>query len=357
MVAARARRRVPGERGDDRELERRRRAGGVSVAGRRKQGKPVGPTLAHRVEYLLARGLESLVSALPEGAADRLGGGVGRLVESLGIRRSAVEANLRIAFPDAPEEWIRETARAAYRHLGREAAAILRLSRLDPQAIVERTETRGWEDLLDALAEGNGALLVTGHYGNWEIAAATVASRGVPVAAIVKRMGNRLVDARLEELRRRLGVESIEMRDAPRQVPRVLKENGVVGIVADQDARGSGVFVPFFGRPASTHRGPALFALRLGAPVFACTARRKPGPEVRYEVYGHRVPVRRTGDLEADVLHLTGELATALEDDVRAAPEQYFWFHRRWKTAPPAEPPRGTGGTSSVTEGTSPRPG
>lgn len=311
------------------------------------------PSFAHRGEYLAARALESLVSALPEGAADRLGEAMGRLVGGpLGIRRSTVEANLRLAFPDASEEWIRETTRAAYRHLGREAAAILRLSRLDPDAIVARTEPHGWEELHAALDEGNGALLVTGHYGNWEIAAATVASRGLPIAAIVKRMRNPLVDARLEELRRRLGVETIVTGDAPKQVPRVLRAGGVVGIVADQDARRTGVFVPFFGRPASTHRGPALFALRLDAPVFACTARRKPGPGVQYVVSGHRVPVRRTGDLEADVTHLTRELAAALEEDVRGAPEQYFWFHRRWKTAPPPEPAAATAGTKEEHDGT-----
>lgn len=296
-------------------------------------------SLAHRAEYAAARTLETLVSSVPERLADGIGARLGARAYALGIRRRVVEANLRIAFPEAPEAWLRETARAAYVHLGREAAAILRLSRMDPAAIVERTTTtRGWEELQEALAEGRGAILSTGHFGNWEIAAAAVASRGVPVAAIVKRMGNRLVDARLEELRRRLGVQSIEMHHAPRLVPRVLRAGGVVGIVGDQDARRSGVFVPFFGRPASTHRGTALFALRLEAPVFAAAARRLPGAEARYEVGGHRVPLPGTGDLEADVVRLTRELAAALEAAVRAAPEQYFWFHRRWKTAPPPEP-------------------
>jgi KDO2-lipid IV(A) lauroyltransferase len=206
---------------------------------------------------------------------------------------------------------------------------------------------KGWDELEGALAEGNGCILVTGHYGNWEIAAATVASRGVPIAAIVRRQGNRLVDERLDQLRRRLGVETIYQGEAPSRVPRVLRGNGVVGIVGDQDARRAGIFVPFFGRPASTHRGPALFALRLGAPVFACVARRLPEAGVRYEVAGERVPVPRTGDLEADVRALTALLAARLEAQVRRAPEQYFWFHRRWKTQPRAEPAaneRGTGG-------------
>ena len=292
----------------------------------------------HRVEYALARTLEGAVSALPEGAADAFGRRLGSAVYRLGIRRRTVEENLRLAFPEQTDAWREDVCRRAYQHLGREAAAMLRLARLDRQAVVERTVTRGWDEMEEALSEGRGCILVTGHYGNWEIAAAAVAARGVPISAIVRRQGNLLVDQRLDDTRRRLGVETIVQRDAPRAVPRALRKNGVVGIVGDQDARRAGVFVPFFGRPASTHRGPALFALRFGAPVFACVARRLPGPGVRYEVSGTRVPVRSTGDLEADIQVLTAELAARLEASIREAPEQYFWFHRRWKSKPPPEP-------------------
>ena len=298
---------------------------------------PQRHSAAHRVEYALARTLETAVATLPEGAADGVGRRIGAAVYRLGIRRKVVEENLRLAFPERGEAWIHATARAAFQHLGREAAAILRLSKLDPGAIVDRTVPVGWDEMEGALDEGRGCILVTGHYGNWEIAAATVASRGVPIAAIVRRQGNKLVDARLDLLRRRLGVETITQREAPSRVPRLLRKNGVIGIVGDQDARGSGIFVPFFGRPASTHRGPALFALKLNAPVFACVARRLPESRVRYEVSGTRVPVVRTGDTEADVQALTAELAARLEAEIRKAPEQYFWFHRRWKTKPPAE--------------------
>jgi KDO2-lipid IV(A) lauroyltransferase len=307
------------------------------MAEPRKTAPAPRHSAAHRVEYALARTLETAVSALPERAADGVGRRVGRAVYGLGIRRKVAEENLRLAFPERGEAWIHATARAAYEHLGREAAAILRLSRLDRRAIVDRTVPVGWDAMEDALALGRGVMLVTGHYGNWEIAAATVASRGVPIAAIVRRQGNLLVDERLNQLRARLGVEIVTQRDAPSRVPRLLRKNAVIGIVGDQDARRAGVFVPFFGRPASTHRGPALFALKLGAAVFSCVARRLPGPTVRYEVAGQNVPVPRTGDLEADVTALTAELAARLEGEIRKAPEQYFWFHRRWKTQPPAE--------------------
>lgn len=293
----------------------------------------------HQAEYGLVRVLEGLANTLPQRAANRLGGTVGGLVHTaLGIRRGTVESNLKAAYPDATDDWVRATAEAAYQHLGREAVATLRLASSDSEVVRRCTHLHGWEDFEAALARGRGALLVTGHFGNWEMAAASIAARGIPIAAIVKRQTNRRVDARFESTRRRLGVRTIDLDDAPRQVPRALRAGQVIGVVADQDARDSGVRVPFFGRPASAHRGPALFALRLGAPVFASAMRRLPGPALAYEGVMEHVPVQRTEDLDADVRSLTAVLAERLEAAVRQAPEQYFWFHRRWKTALPKEP-------------------
>jgi Kdo2-lipid IVA lauroyltransferase/acyltransferase len=295
--------------------------------------------------------MQAVLARVPAAAAEAAGSMLGRVAYGpVGIRRNVVEQNLRLAFPDADEAWVTATARAAYAHLAREAAMMMRLSTLSAADVRERTDVQGWDELQDALGEGRGVILFTGHFGNWEIAAASVASRGVPIAAIVREQGNRLFDAHLNRVRRSLGVETIYQRDAPRQVPRVLRAGGIVGIVGDQDARGSGVFVPFFGRPASTHRGPALFALRLGAAVISATARRLPGRPARYAVRGERVPVENSGDLERDVARLTAELARRLETSVREAPEQYFWFHKRWKSSPP-EPSRQEPGTTRTCDG------
>ena len=295
------------------------------------------PDWRHRVEYGLARAVASSISALPDGVADAVGRRLGRTAYRLGIRRSAAENNLALAFPEADPDWQRDIALGAYEHLGREAVAMLHLARMDVATIREHTLVQGWDEVEGGLDEGRGVIFATGHFGNWEVAAASVAARGVPMAAIVKRQHNPLVNTWVDDIRRGLGIETITRGAAPRRVPRFLRAGGAVGIVGDQDAGRSGVFVPFFGRAASTHRGAALFALRLGAPLFASTARRLPGPEVRYELTAERIEITRTGDLEADTLRLTAAIAARLEAAVRSAPEQYFWFHRRWKTTPPEE--------------------
>lgn len=293
------------------------------------------------------RGLQRVVCTLPEAAAERVGAAVGGLVGApLGIRREVVRANLRLAFPEQSEAWVERLARASYRHLGREAAVMMRLPMLSAEEIRARTHLDGWDEVLAAVERGRGVILATGHLGNWEVAAASVAVRGLPIAAVVRRQGNRLFDAHLDATRRRLGVETIAQREARHAVPRILQAGGVVALVADQDVRERGVFAPFFGRLASTARGPALFALRHGAALFACAALRRPGEEPAYDIAGRPVPVQPTGDLEADVWRVTAELNARLEAVIRLRPEQYFWFHKRWKTPAPPELRRPVAGTN-----------
>ncbi|HUE95956.1 MAG TPA: hypothetical protein VMN39_04825, partial [Longimicrobiaceae bacterium] len=265
----------------------------------------------------------------------------------LRIRRRVVEANLALAFPDAADAWRAYVARESYRHLGREAVSMFRLSSLDGAAVGRSVEIpdEDWRAFQEARAEGKGVILATGHYGNWELAAAAVAARGVPIETIVKRMGNPLVERRIAAVRRALGIGTVDMGEAPRRIPRALAAGKAIGIAADQNAPRSGLWVPFFGVPASAHRGPALFALRLQAPIFAAVCRRL--PDGRYLLTGSRLPVDRTDSLEDDVVRLTAALATHLEGVIRSDPTQYLWAHNRWKTAPPEEPgPRESGTTS-----------
>lgn len=295
--------------------------------------------LAHRVEYGLFVGVRALVSALPEPLADALGAGLGAFAGGvLRIRRADVDRHLAWAFPELGEPERERIARASFRHLGREAVTLFRLGGWSRQRVVERTTVTGLEAVRDALEDAGGALLLTGHLGNWEVGGAALAARGVPVDAVAKGMANRRFEHALFQARERLGMRVVEIQDAPREALRALRSGRAVAMVADQNAHRNGVFVPFFGRAASTYRGPALFALRTGVPVFVAFALRRPGPVARYHIAFERLEVDPMGDQERDVRAFAEAYMVAVERAVRDHPDQYFWQHKRWKTRPPQEP-------------------
>ena len=306
--------------------------------------------LRHRLEYAGLRALETVFARLPEGAAGRLGAALGAAAFRLGVRRQVVDANLARALPDADEADRRAVAQASFRHLGAEASTLLRLSGLPAEAVVDRTDVSGWEALEAAHAAGRGVVVVTGHYGNWELSAAAVGARGLPVLAVAKRQSNERFDRRLAGVRAGLGVRTIEMERAPREIPRALKRGEVVGFVADQDAGERGLFLDFFGVPASHHRGPALFALRYRVPAFYAGCARIPGWPARYRLDFRPLALPHEEDPGEGIPHLTRAWATELESSIRRDPTQYFWMHNRWKRRPPPEhasgpvrtmPPRG----------------
>jgi KDO2-lipid IV(A) lauroyltransferase len=207
---------------------------------------------------------------------------------------------------------------------------------MGPAEVRERTEMVGYEVMREAWAEGKGVIVLTGHFGNWEVGGASIAAHGIPCDVVAQRQRNPLFDADLVANRNRLDLAVIERKSAPKEVLRALRAGRAVGIVGDQNVRRGGVFVDFFGRPASTARGTALFSLRTGAPIFLGMARSLPGSPQRYRVILELVEFSPTGQIEEDVLRLTEAHTRLLEERIREAPEQYFWQHRRWKTRPRA---------------------
>lgn len=295
-------------------------------------------TLGHRLEYLGYRLGLGVLRLLPEGLALRLGEGMGWVAGVvLGIRRRTVRVHLRQAFPDKSEAWRRQVARASFRHLGREAVATFLLERMSRKEVLERTEVPGFSGLEEAMNSGVGAVLITAHYGNWEIAGAGLAARGIPLDVVAQRQRNPLFDADLNRTRRRLGMSVIPRGEAPKEVLRSLRRGRAVAIVWDQNVRRGGIFVEFFGKKASTARGPAVFPLRTGCPVFQGVNRLVERHPPRYRLEIVPVEVLPTGDPGQDVLRLTEAYARFLEEEVTRGPEQYFWQHRRWKTQPPVE--------------------
>jgi KDO2-lipid IV(A) lauroyltransferase len=276
-----------------------------------------------------------LLTSLPERVALAIGACLGACAGSvLRIRRRVVDENLLRAFPDRDDPWRRRVAKASYRHLGREAVATFRFARESAADVVARTEVHGFDRLQRAIEGGAGAIVVTGHLGNWEMGGSALVARGIPVDAVAVRQRNRLFDAELLESRARLGMRVIPRAAAARDVFESLRRGRCPALVADQDAGRRGLFVDFFGVPASTARGPAVFALRSGAPIFLGVALAVPGKRHRYRIELQEVAFEPEGDARRDVERLTVAHTTLLEHWVRAAPEQYFWQHRRWKRSP-----------------------
>ena len=297
-------------------------------------------SLAHRAEYYALRGTVAGLQRLSWERAGALGARIGALgYRPLGIRRRVVERQVAAAFPELDESEVRRIARGTYEHLGRltvETAILPALGRERILALLEGVD--GWDLIERAREAGSGVILVTGHLGSWEMGAALIAARGVPVAGIARRMNNPLFDRYLTETRNAFGAEVIHDADAVRRAPRALRENKVVAFVADQGVRGlASTFVPFFGRPAKTPRGPAVFALRFGIPLVFGLALRQPSG--RYRLSFEPIAITDTGDRERDVDAIVAEYTRVLERWVRRVPEQYLWHHRRWRRQPPDTPP------------------
>jgi KDO2-lipid IV(A) lauroyltransferase len=297
------------------------------------------PTMAHRAEYYTMRATIRGLGVLSWDSACKIGERLGALgYRPLGIRKRVVERQIAAAFPELDHDAVVRLARDSYKHLGRtfiETALLDSLGRDGLQQLVESVE--GWEEVEDVMSKGKGAVMVTGHIGNWELAGGYVAARGIPLDAIVRGMANPLFDAYINHTREGIGMTIVHDSEAVRRTPRSLRAGRAVAFVADQGAKGlASTFVPFFGRPAKTPRGAAVFALRFEVPVLFVVALRKPNG--RYRLIVERLEAKRTGDMDSDVDAIVARFTERLEHWVRVVPAQYFWQHRRWKRQPPDTP-------------------
>lgn len=299
--------------------------------------------LRHRAEHLLVVALAAVLVRTPEGLATAVARGLGFFAGAvLRIRRGVVDENLRRAFPGRSPRWYRSVALRTYRHFGGEVVSTFRLARMPPEERRARFRVEGFDRIAEPVSTGRGVLLLAGHFGNWEVAAVSMRSRGVPIDALVRRQRNPLFDGYLRETRKGLGTGVIYDREPLRAAMKSLRAGRVLALVADQNFTGDGIFVEFFGSPASTVRGPGVLAMRTGAPVVFLDPRREPGLRARYTVRYSRLPQPESDDLESGVRELTRAYTQRLEAAIRECPEQYFWFHRRWKTRPRPEQPAGT---------------
>jgi KDO2-lipid IV(A) lauroyltransferase len=255
-------------------------------------------------------------------------------------RRGVARQNLALAF--GRERTARELdclCRQSFRQLGMTLAEACALLFTAPTSVLSRVQVEGMEHLTSAMAQGKGVLILTAHFGNWELLAASHSMTGFPRSVVGRPLDHPFLDRLAVRLRVGSGAEFIDKRRALSEVLSALRRQRMVGIVLDQNAsRREGVFVPFFGVPASTSKGLALLALRTGAPVVPVFIHREPGGRHRV-IVDPAVPLSPTGDRDRDVVEATAAFTRIIEAKVRQHPEQWFWLHRRWKTRPPQSAP------------------
>jgi KDO2-lipid IV(A) lauroyltransferase len=293
------------------------------------------------VEWAAIAALGTVFDWLPGSVAYALGEGAGRLLFHLDRRHRAITAeNLAAAFPGryAPAE-LDLLVRAVFENLGRTAVDVARSSRLFSATGEPRFRLDGLELMREARARGKGVLLLTGHFGPWELLVAASALHYEPIHVVARPLDNPRLDDLITALRERGGNRVIRKREAVQAILQALRRGETVGILIDQHiSEREGVVVPFFGRPASTASAPALLALRSGAAVLPAGIVREPG-RGRYRItVGPEVAVRRSGDLRADLVENTARFNRAIEAMIRERPDHWFWVHRRWKTRLPLDP-------------------
>jgi len=255
-----------------------------------------------------------------------------------GKLRGVGERNLEIAFRDLSAQERQRLLRGCFANLGRLLAVFAHFTK-QPEELKSLIDCEGIENLEAAEKSGRGVILFTGHVGAWELSSFALSLFGHPLSFLVRRIDNPKVEALIDRARTRLGNRTIDKRSAAREMLRMLESAGAVGILVDLNTlEREGIFVDFFGVPASTTFMLAKLALRTDAnvlPVFA------PWDEGRKRfVLKIEEPLKfdPTGDETEDVRRLTQMFTSVVEKYVRRYPDQWLWIHRRWKTRPPGEP-------------------
>ncbi len=301
--------------------------------------KPRNRALDYMV-YLAVRLVVCVAQALSVEQSYRLAEGLAALIYRVDKRhRKVAMENLRLAFGDQYSELERDQiVRGVYRHFCMMLMEILHIPRkIHPLTWRERIKLSGQGPTLERMLRGGPIILLTGHFGNWEMAGYLFGVFGFPSSSVARTLDNPYLERFLRSFRMRTGQKLIPKKGGYEEMLEVLQSGGVLSFLADQDAGQRGLYVDFFGRPASTHKAIALLAIEHNAPILVGYARRI-GPGFRYEVGCEDIiePGELTGTAE-DVRLMTQRYTSALERIIRRDPEQYLWLHRRWKHQPKAK--------------------
>lgn len=281
--------------------------------------------------------LFSLVFRLmPVDAASAAGAALLTLIGPLSPAHRTARRNIAIAFPDLPEPERAALLRAQWRNVGRLFAEFPLTHRLTPSS--RRVEIVGGERLAAIAREHRPAVLISGHFSNWEIMAAAIVHLGVDCQITYRAANNPGIDRRIMEARRRYGVKLLAAKggDGSREILEAMKTGQSVALLNDQKFNG-GVAAPFFGRTVHTAPGPTRMALRFDAPMIPLSVQRTRGARFRVVVH-EPLAFLRTGDRAADIRAGVEAVNAFMEARVRERPAEWFWVHKRWPAAEYANP-------------------
>jgi KDO2-lipid IV(A) lauroyltransferase len=292
------------------------------------------------LEYATARALLAAFGALPQHVSLRVGSTMagGAYYFSGRLRRTG-ERNLRLAFPELSPAERQRLLRGSFKNLGRLLGMFSQFANSKPETLKHIIDCEGLEHLDAAQRSGRGVILFTGHVGAWELTSFALSLFNHPLSFLVRPIDNPKIEALIDGARTRLGNRTIDKTSAAREMLQILQGGGTLGILVDLNTLDrEGIFVDFFGVPASTTFMLAKLALRTGADVLPVFAPWDKERERFLLKIGAPLVVDRTGDEEEDVRRLTQSFTSVVENYVRRYPDQWLWIHRRWKTRPPGEP-------------------
>jgi len=268
----------------------------------------------------------------------RLSNSGNRLLHRFREHRRRAETHIRTSFPDKSDTWVRGVALGSMQQVAMLGAEVL----LTPRRLTlwswrRHIRLRGLDEAIRILLEPGGAIMLTGHYGNWELLGYALAVLGFDIVAVMRPLDNDYLNHYLLDRRERSGLRLLYKKGVTQSAGEVLESGGTLCFIADQNAGRKGLFVDFFGRKASTYKSIGLMAMHYEKPIVVGCARRI-GPGLLYEVCVNRV-IRQAEwrDREDPLRWITEEYSRAIEDFIRVAPEQYLWIHRRWKSRPKDE--------------------
>jgi KDO2-lipid IV(A) lauroyltransferase len=252
-------------------------------------------------------------------------------------QRKIAYENLRNAYGDELSDiQMRKIIRSNYLHFALVWLDFVKLPRIVNTSNWQNYfQVEGLEFARKALKEGKGIIFVTGHVGNWEVLGCAFDFFFHPLHSIAKHLKNPFVDRFLTRLREEGRQKIIFTENASREIIRVLRNNKLLGILVDQNARENNIFVDFFGQKAATTRSVATISLKMGAPIIMIFLRRTDRKYKFKITLSKPIQIERTGNLEKDILSLTQRYTTIIESRIREHPHEWLWMHRRWKTKPP----------------------